>query len=284
MVFGFVPKNTEITQNRKYRKIKYMTLGITLSGGGARGLAHIGVLKALEEKGIQPDVISGASAGAIVGALYAAGKTPDEIFDIAKESNLFKLLKVNFMSRGFANLKYLKQVLEENIAHDNFDALTTPLYISISNLGKGEVEIRSNGKLFDVVVASCSIPIVFSPVEIDNQIYVDGGLLMNMPAQPIRDKVDVVIGVNVMPDREWSNEKFGGMFDVAVRTFNLAVLANYRQSKVLCDHILEPPELENYHMFQFNKAEEMYQLGYDLVQKEWPTIEALINKKLTANV
>ena len=129
-------------------------IGIALSGGGARGIAHIGVLQALDENGVFPDVISGTSAGSIVGALYASGKTPLEILKVVEKSKVYKTIKFGMPLKGLTDLSYLAKLLSENIEKDSFESLSRKLFIAVSNLNSGELEIINKGKLFDVVVAS----------------------------------------------------------------------------------------------------------------------------------
>ncbi|MEL7021584.1 MAG: patatin-like phospholipase family protein, partial [Bacteroidota bacterium] len=161
------------TQNQNTTKYK---IGLALSGGGARGIAHIGVLQALTEHGIQVDALSGTSAGSIVAALYAAGKTPEEILQFAADNtNLFKMYQFNIPKIGFTSLDYLKNKLAEILDEDSFEHLQLPCHIAITNLQMGVVEIVSTGKLFDVVAASSSIPILFKPIKINDDLYVDGG-------------------------------------------------------------------------------------------------------------
>ena len=146
-----------------------MKIGISLSGGGARGFAHIGVLKALEENDIFPDVIAGTSAGAIIGALYAAGKTPDEMLDFVRESSILKIFRVTLPNKGLTSLDYLRERLEEVLPVDDFASLQKELYVAVTNLKSGELEIIHHGLLHETIMASSAIPLVFKPVEIDRK-------------------------------------------------------------------------------------------------------------------
>jgi NTE family protein len=244
---------------------KRPTIGLVLSGGGARGFAHIGVLEALEEMNISIDIIAGTSAGSIVGTLYAAGYTAAEIREFVRSASLLKAIKPGMSTRGLINLSYLKQHLSKYIPEDRFESLQKELYIAISNLNTGEVEQRSSGPLFDVVMASSAIPLVFKPIEMKGQIYVDGGLLSNLPAEAIRDQCDILIGVNLFPRIELDNTKFSGvmsMANIALRCFHLSVFNNTKHSIELCDVIVEPEDVHQYHIFQFNKMEELIEKGY----------------------
>lgn len=248
-------------------------LGIALAGGGARGIAHIGVLKALEENGIFPDCIAGTSAGSIVGALYAAGKTPDEILDfVVANSNVLKIVRFGLPTVGLTKLTKLKDSLAEVIPVDSFESLQKPLHLAVCNLTAGKLEIRNAGQLFDVVVASCAIPIVFQAVTMDEQTYVDGGLMMNLPAEPLYACCDKIIGVNVMPNIAVKNEDIDNLMEIGMRCFEMTIAANTEMQLALCTQIIEPKKLHNYHPFAFNKYQEIYEIGYEETMKN---IEAI---------
>lgn len=247
-------------------------IGLSLSGGGARGFAHVGVIKALQEAGIQPDMVSGASAGSVVGALYAAGFSPEEMLQFIEESSFLKLVKLGIPSGGLSKLTYLRQRLDEVIPVDDFDELKYPLFVAITNLNSGALELKSKGPLYDIVMASCSIPLVFQPVEIDKQLYVDGGLLCNLPAEPLSSRTDFVIGVNLTPPVKVPKKNLSGVVGIAYRCFDLSVWANTQPQTSLCDYLLEPAGIVDYTIFQFNKFKDIYQLGYDQTKAAIPEI------------
>lgn len=257
---------------------KSYQFGIALSGGGARGIAHIGVLQALEDHGIKPEVLSGTSAGAIVAALYASGKSPAEILGLVKEASLFKFFKVGLPYSGLTKHTYLKERLQEAIGEDSFEGLKLPCYIAISNLNTGACEIRSSGPLFDVVAASSAIPLIFQPVEIDGQQYVDGGLLDNMPVAAIRKQAAFVLGVNVMPALLADKSEVKNVFGIAQRCFDLSILANTQPSIDLCDWIVEPEGIRKYTILHLNKYQEIHDIGYAAMEEKMPELE----KALTA--
>ncbi len=251
-------------------------IGIALSGGGARGIAHIGVLQALEESGIFPNVIAGTSAGSIVGALYASGKKPLEILQFVENSKAYKTIKFGMPIKGLTDLSYLSKLLAQHIEQDSFESLSKNLFIPISNLNTGELESVGKGKLFEVVVASSSIPFIFKPVFINGQYYVDGGLINNLPAELIRHKVEFLIGVNAMPIIKNEKETFQNMFRIANRMFEMSISTNTKPSLKLCDAVIEPAELVNYNIFSFNKAKELYEIGYQAAMANIPQIKSLI--------
>ncbi len=250
-----------------------MKTGICLSGGGARGIAHIGVLQALEENGIFPDIISGASAGAIVGAFYASGMRPQQIFQLVRKSSLLRLFSFGIPNRGITKLTYLKTLLEKNIGPETFDELPKKLIASISNLNSGLTEEVDSGPLYDVIMASASIPLVFQPVEINGNIYVDGGLLNNLPLDKLRQQADFIMGVNVMPDIKVENASIESTIGVATRSFQLSVIANTRPNFKYCDVLIEPEKVHPYHVFQLNKYQEIYEIGYEKTLSLIPEIK-----------
>lgn len=240
--------------------------GIALSGGGARGIAHIGVLQALEEFGIKPQVVSGTSMGAIVGVFYAAGYSPKEMLKLLVDRKFHKMINWHRPFSGLIDIGQVEKVMAEIIGKDDFSSLKIPFYCAVTNLNSGLEEIKSQGKLFQWVVASASIPVVFEPQIIEGQTYVDGGLLNNLPAEAIREKCQVLIGVHV--NHNGPEEEVKGLKTVAERAFRLGIAQNVEESKKICDFVIEPPEAREFSTFNFNRAGEIYQVGYDTTVKQ----------------
>ena len=253
-------------------------VGIALSGGGARGIAHIGVLKALEEANIVPAVISGSSAGSIVGALYASGLSTDRMLEFVKDSQLFGLIKLGIPYAGLTKLTYLKERLAQYISEDSFETLVKPLYVAVSNLNSGELEILHSGSLFDVVMASSSIPLVFKPVELQGQLYVDGGLLNNLPVSPLLPRSDFIIGVNVMPHIMVGNKSIQSVLSIATRCFELSIQANSRLELASCDYVIEPKKLSRYNIFQISKYQEIFEIGYEEGKRQIPKLKEKLER------
>jgi len=250
-------------------------VGISLSGGGARGIVHIGVLEALQKHGIRPEIISGASAGALVGVFYAAGMEPEQILELVKSNKLVKMFKWQMPSNGLIDISKILSLLEQNIEHDDFSMLKKPFYCSVVNLNSGLSEIKSEGKLFQWVLASASIPIIFEPQIIDGNSYVDGGLLCNLPVDCIRDKCQMLIGVHVNHNG-WV-ESISGLKAVAERTIRLAMCENVMGSMTKCDFVIDPPATRKFNTFDFNKADELFRIGFDETEKQIPEIQKLLN-------
>lgn len=255
------------------------SVGIALAGGGARGIAHIGVIRALLEHGIVPEVISGTSAGAIVGSLYASGNSPDEMMRFVKEASVFRLIKIGLPVNGLTKLTYLKEHLAKFIAVDQFEALQYPLHVAVSNLNTGNLEIINSGPLFDIVMASSSIPMVFKPVEINGQLYVDGGLFQNMPVSPLVDKADFIIAVNIMPHLSLSNRALQNVIGIGMRSFDMLILANTKPEIPYCDVLIEPAAIRRYTTYQLNKYRAIERVGYEATIDMMPVIQRKLAEK-----
>lgn len=254
-------------------------LGLVLSGGGVRGVAHIGVLKALDEAGIQVDLVSGTSAGAIIGAFYCAGLSPDEIYRIADESGWFKIVKPTIPVKGFMKLQYLKDLLKKHINVDEFSSLKIPLHVTAININTTQLEVFSEGKLFEKVIASASVPLMFEPVSINGQLYLDGGLRMNLPAEPVRDQCEHLLGVNLIPEMSLNNNELSGMVKIAMRCFDIAIIENMDRQLKMLDWVIQPDgfnEIPKFD-FSFSKTKQGYELGYRATKAMIPAIRNVLN-------
>lgn len=248
-------------------------IGIALSGGGARGIAHIGILKALLEAGIKPTVVAGTSSGAIVGCLYAYGLSIDKIEAFAQIGSSLKLLRIGNPMKGLIKLTLLREKLEGVLPCDDFSCLSMPLAVVSSDIQRGRVAIHREGEVITAVQASCAIPLVFRPVEIDGYQHIDGGLYMNLPAQPIRSEVDFLIGSNVMPLLNVEVEALTSVFGIANRVFDLSVNNTSADSRELCDFLIEPENVTGFHVYNFTKTNELIQTGYEAAKARIPALK-----------
>lgn len=243
-----------------FSKKKY-NYGIALGGGGAKGFAHLGVLKALEEKGIKPDIISGTSAGAIAGVYIASGKSPEEAFELIKDHKLIDFVQVRIPRTGLLNLDRLRSSLSEHIKADDLKDLKIPFYAAVSDIINGHIEYFNEGPMVKLVQASASIPVLFSPVEIDGRIYSDGGLFDNVPVKPLKDKCKKIIAVNVTPINKI--DKVNNLIQIATRTFHLSINSTIKGLEDNCDLVIEPPDLDKFDTLDSGKANEIYKVGYE---------------------
>jgi NTE family protein len=257
---------------------KTFSVGITLSGGGAKGIAHIGVLKALLDHGIRPEIISGTSAGSIVGALYAAGRSIEDMERFVNDSSLIKIFRVvGIPGAGLVKLSYVKDRLQEFIPEDRFETLKMPFYVCATNLNLGKAVMFDSGPLFDVVVASCSVPWLFKPQIIQNQLFADGGLTNNMPAEPVRKRCHILIGSNVKPKVEMhDNPALDSFMGITQRVVDLSLWTNTKPNVKMCDVYIAPPKIHDFGFFDIRKTAALCAIGYEATVAEIPKLRALL--------
>ena len=241
------------------------SIGIAFSGGGVRGISHLGVLKALNEVGIFPDQVSGSSAGAIVGAMYCQGYRPDEVLKIIIETNYFKLLRPAISWKGLFNLDSLAELLKNYLPHNDFAALKTTLHVAATDIGKGEVVFFNSGKLIEPILASSCIPGMFEPIFYESRYLVDGGVLNNLPVEPLQDTCDILIGVNCNHLPELG--KVRNVKNLLERAVMMNLNFNVYSRKGACTYFIEAPGLGKYGVFDLKKAPEFFQAGYNQAMK-----------------
>ena len=246
-------------------------IGLCLSGGGALGFAHIGVLQALEEHGIVPQYIAGSSMGAVIGMFYAAGYSPAEMLQLIKDDKLYKISKLmtfrsSFFKSGISNHSMLRSLIHELVPHNSFEQLEKRLQICVVNLNTAKWEIVESGNELDKwVAASASIPGVFETIMEGEVFYVDGGLLNNLPAQGISAFCKTIIGVDVIPHVVPS--KLNKPTDTLAFSFRAVQHQNSKEGRSLCKFIIEPKAIEEFHEFSFDAYRAIYQHGYNAAIK-----------------
>ncbi|HCO82839.1 MAG TPA: Patatin [Arenibacter sp.] len=253
-----------------------MSIGIAMSGGGARGIAHIGVLHALNENGIYPDHVSGSSAGSIIAALYCYGYTPKEILELSHKKAFLKIFKIGFLNKGLTDLTYLRDFLK---CHIDFNGLSQPkikLHVCVSNINSGRFEIISDGNFIEPLLASCALPLLFKPVIINGNIYVDGGLLNNLPVEPLLTLCEKIIGSSVSPHEERMELK--GMRNIGSRCLQLAIWNTVRPRLKLCNVALEIEKSYPFSMFDLKKSDELFAIGYETTMDRMSEIKRKLNR------
>ncbi len=258
-------------------------LGVALSGGGARGFAHVGALKAIEEAGLKPDVIAGVSAGSVVAILYAAGVPLDNIVKLFANLKFRDFCELNVRGGGFFKFDKFRAHIRRAIGdkYRRLEDLNIPVYIGTTDFDNGVPVAFNEGPIFDIMAASCSIPIVFHPVVIDGVRYVDGGVLRNMPSWIIRDNCDKLIGVNCSPldNRRTKNS----IFEIGLRTYNLMAKSNQAADMAICDLAVSIPEIASYKVFNLKQINQVYIRGYAATKKllsEWLPAQTQSNVSL----
>ena len=247
--------DTGTDQNRSKK------VGLALSGGGIRGVAHLGVMQALTDHGIKFTHISGTSAGAIAAAFFAEGYSPKEILQIIKETRLLKLLRPAIGSAGLVSILRARFLIEKYIPHNSFQKLKTHITIASVDLGEGKLVYFTDGELDMAILASCCLPGIFRPIIINDHMYVDGGILNNFPVEPLVGNCDLIIGssCNHLPVVT-EIKSFGGLVD---RAAMIAINASLNTHKNLCDIVIEPHGLGGYGIFDTDAADEIYMIGYE---------------------
>ncbi len=237
------------------------TYGLSLSGGGARAIIQLGVLQALYEHNIRPSVVAGTSMGAVIGVFIAAGFEPNAIRTIFKKNiETLSFSWLSLLHSRHRSLATLLNVLKEYIPKNNFESLSLPLYVTVTNLNTGKNEVISSGKLFEFIIASATIPVLFKPKIIDGIFYVDGGVTNNFPARILQGKADKIIGVHV--NYVATEDSFNGLIDIAERIYQVSMYNTVHNKIHLCDYFLDPPQARKYNTFDFEKIDEIYNLGY----------------------
>lgn len=244
-----------------------MKTGLVLSGGGARGICHLGVIKALEEFNVKIDYISGTSAGSITGCLYSYGYKPEEVLEIITTASITKTVKLAWTWMGLLSLDGLRHLLIKHIPENTFEALKIPVTIAATEIRKGKIEYFTQGELIPAILASCCIPAVFNPVQYNGGLYVDGGVLDNLPVKAIHDKCDFIIGSHCNFIR--SDVDLKNLRSVVERSLLMAINGNTTTSKTLCNVLIEPPDIGKFSGFDLGKAKEIFDIGYHYTKENF---------------
>ncbi|GAE82061.1 patatin-like phospholipase family protein [Bacteroides reticulotermitis] len=240
--------------NRRYQ------IGYALSGGFIKGFAHLGVMQALLEHDIKPDIISGVSAGALAGVFYADGNEPHKVLDYFTGHKFQDLTKLVIPKKGLFELSEFVDFLRTNLKAQKLEELQIPLIITATDLDHGRMVHFHRGSIAERVAASCCMPVLFAPVNIEGSHYVDGGLMMNLPVSSIRRICDKVVAVNVSPIM--AEDYKMNIVNIALRSFHFMFRANTFPEREKADLLIEPYNLYGYSNTELEKAEEIFEQGY----------------------
>lgn len=289
--------------------VKRPKIGLVLSGGGAKGFAHIGVLKVLEEAGIKIDYIGGTSMGSIIGGLYASGYNATQIDSIFKKTNFDELINdyiprssknfygkkndelyaivlpfSNFrvgipeaLSKGMYNYNLLSS-LTRNVRHvRDFNKLPTPFLCIGTNIETGEEVLLNKGNLVQAMMASAAFPSLFTPVEIDGKLLVDGGVVNNYPIKEVRNLgADIIIGVDVQDDL-LNRKSLKNATRILVQITNLQSIDKMKK-KIKDTDVYIKPDIRDYGVISFDKGEEIIRKGEEAAFAVYEKIKALTNE------
>ena len=239
------------------------SIGLVLSGGGVRGMAHIGVIKAMQEFGLEATVVAGSSVGALVGALYSADKPIEDMLHFFKDTPLFKYNYFAVAKPGLINTERFISAFQQYFPEDSFEALKKDLHVVATNLEQGEEVFINKGELIRPLLASAALPPVFSPIEYNGALHADGGIMNNFPSEPILSRVEYVIGSNVSLVSKLEKKHLNNSFQLTGRVTGLMIYAINREKINNCNLIIEPQELEHIGILDRRGIEKAYGIGYE---------------------
>ncbi|MDF0706844.1 patatin-like phospholipase family protein [Flagellimonas okinawensis] len=239
------------------------SIGLVLSGGGVRGMAHIGLIKALREHQIEAKVVAGTSIGALVGALYANNNTVEEMLTFFKETPLFQYSFFTINKPGFIDTERYAGIFKNFFPENTFESLQRPLYIVATDLLSGKERVFNSGELIKPLLASAALPPVFSPVEINDILYADGGIMNNFPKEYVEDKTEFIIGSNVSVTVPLQKKDLRNSFQLTGRVTSLMIHASNDEKLHQCDLYIEPKELDQIGVLDKKGIENAFTIGYE---------------------
>lgn len=257
-------------------------LGLALSGGIAKVVAHVGILRAFEEAGLRIDAIAGSSGGALIGAFYAAGIPVQEIETIATGISWRKLTRVGIPRMGLLSNEKMERFLIERLGDVRFEDLKIPFAVVGADLSTGRKAVFTRGPIAPVIRGSCSIPQLFPPVPIDGHLIADGGLVEYLPVQTLAElDCDVRVGVNLGGVRNWHLRDPRNLLEVALRVIGFVSQQNARESELLADHVVRP-DLAEFGPYDLERARELIRAGYEYGRRSAPIVRAILEERRLA--
>jgi NTE family protein len=258
-------------------------LGLALGCGGARGIAHIGVLKALEEEGIRPDYICGASMGAIVGACYSNGMSVDEMLDVAlklKANDLIDLTINPLTTLGLLRSKKVQKLFVNNVGDATFEQLKIPFRCVATDLYSGQTYVFEKGSVAVGIQASSAIPSVFRPVQHEGMLLVDGGVTCRVPVKQVKEMgADVVLAVDVLKNAGLPIEKVGNIFSMMFRIYDI-MDHQYSMVTRTTEHkdygLLLEPEMPGINPYAIKDLQKAFDDGYNVTKAHAKEIKEMI--------
>ena len=293
-------------QNSLAQEQKRPKIGLVLSGGGAKGFAHIGVLKVIEEAGIKIDYIGGTSMGAVIGGLYASGYNATQIDSIFHKINFDELLNdyiprsaksfyekrndesyalslpfSNFkvgipqaLSKGLYNFNLLSRLTRHVRQVNDFNQLPTPFLCIGTNIETGQQVLLNKGNLAQAMLASAAFPTLFTPIEIDGQLLIDGGVANNFPVDEVKNLgADLIIGVDVQ-DGLWDKNQLKNATKILVQITNLHSIEQMK-NKIKGTDIYITPDIKNFGVLSFDRGREIIQRGEEAAFAVYEKIKTL---------
>jgi len=274
-------------------------IGIAFGAGGARGIAHLLMIEALEELGVKPSIISGSSIGSVVGAFYAAGFSSkemkeildqlinpksDSVFDFLLKSDIVKLFTVfdpQFIKSGFIKGDKFQNYMETHLKVSKFEELKVPLKIVATDYWKKEEVVFDKGELIQPIKASYSLPGLFTPIKIKNKILIDGGAVNPLPFDLIRNHCDITIAIDVTAVKAQSDKDIPPTFDSIFTTYQTMQNSIIKERlKFLKPDIYIKPEIYDVRVFDFVKADSIFEQASPAKEELKRQLDKLLNNKI----
>ena len=272
-------------------------IGIAFGAGGARGIAHLLMIEALEELGVKPSIISGSSIGAIVGAFYAAGFTSkemreildqlinpksDSVFDFLLKSDIVKLFTMfdpQFIKSGFIKGEKFQKYMETHLKVSKFEDLKVPLKIVTTDYWKKEEVVFDKGELIQPIKASYSVPGLFTPVKIKNRVLIDGGAVNPLPFDLIKNHCEITIAIDVTAFKAHNESEIPPTFDSVFTTYQTMQNSIIKERlKFLKPDIYIKPEIYDVRVFDFVKADSIFEQALPAKEELKKQLERLLDK------
>ena len=255
---------------------KVVRIGLALGGGAARGFAHIGVIKVLEAQGIVPDIVVGTSAGAVVGALYAAGNSGFELQKLAHQLDETKISDWSVPDRGVLKGEALQKFVNDAVGQKVIERLQKPFAVVATNLGTGDSVLFRTGNTGMAVRASSTVPGIFRPVSINGQEYVDGGLSSLIPVHQAKQMgADVIIAVDI--SARPGGQPVSGTLDILMQTFTI-MGQNLARYELRDADVVIRPQLRNVGATDFLSRYDTILEGEKAAQAALPQIREALRK------
>lgn len=251
-------------------------IGLALSGGAARGIAHIAVLDTLEQEGIPIHAIAGTSAGSVVGALYCSGVPLSEIKDILVHAKWKDVFKFSLSKQGLISSEGIYRFMESVLPVKKFSSLQLPFAVTATDLKTADKVVIMSGSIARAVQASCSVPILFTPTEINNRLLVDGGVSSQIPVRTVREDLGAknVIAVNVNY-KAMESDHYDSMITIATHLSALWASKNAREEEKLADVAINV-NAKGIPIYDLSKARELLRRGKKAAEEQIPHIRALL--------
>ncbi|HWO74814.1 MAG TPA: patatin-like phospholipase family protein [Bacillus sp. (in: firmicutes)] len=251
-------------------------IGIALGSGGARGFAHLGVLKILEQEGIPIHFLAGSSMGSIIACFYSAGHSMERLYSLSKAFRRKYYLDFTVPKMGFIAGKRIKEFIRLFTHHMNLEDLPIPVAVVATDIKTGEKVIFKQGPIAEAVRASIAIPGIFVPERYQGRLLVDGGVVDRVPVSVVKEMgADLVIGVDVSSVK--MNEDVTTIYDVIMQSYDIMQMEIGRHREKTSDLMIKP-NVEMYSGRAFTNIEEIINIGEEAARQQLPNLMELIDR------